>query len=391
MAGHVLVTGGCGFIGSNVAARFAARGARVVVFDDFSRRGSRLNAAWLRRAGGRRLHVVAGDVRDPGALRRVVEGADLVVHLAAQVAVTTSVEDPVGDFEVNAAGTLAVLEAVRARAPRATVIFTSTNKVYGAMEDLAVVEEAGRYRFRDVAGVAEDRPLDFHSPYGCSKGAADQYVRDYARIYGLRTVVFRMSCIYGPRQFGTEEQGWIAHFLIAALSGRPLVIYGDGKQVRDVLYVEDLARAMELAARRISRTAGQAYNIGGGPANTVSVWAEFRPLLERLTGNGVKVSYAGWRPGDQKVYVSDVGKAWRDFGWRPRVALAGGAARLCSWLARAPEALRVCAEAAAAARTRATGAWPPPAVRRTLHGRPGVRRTPIPDRRAPAGAGAARG
>jgi len=332
MKRRVVITGGAGFIGTNLAARLLSRDNSVVIFDNFSRRGSESNAAWLRERHGKQLTIVRGDVRDPDAVRRTVEGADLVAHLAAQVAVTTSVEDPVGDFEVNAAGTLHILEAMRTRAPRATLIFTSTNKVYGGMEDVSLVEGKTRYRYKRMAGISEGRPLEFWSPYGCSKGAADQYVLDYSRIYGLRTVVFRMSCIYGPRQFGNEEQGWVAHLVISTLLGRPVTIYGDGKQVRDLLYVDDLVRAFSLAADRIEKTAGKVYNIGGGPENTISVWAEFGPMLMRLTGRRPQVAYQDWRPGDQKVYVSDTRRAFLDFGWRPRVSTQTGVSRLHSWV-----------------------------------------------------------
>jgi CDP-paratose 2-epimerase len=256
-----------------------------------------------------------------------------VYHLAAQVAVTTSVKDPRNDFEVNALGTLNVLEAVRKFAADAVVVYASTNKVYGRMEDVAIVEGPTRYRYRDHPhGIAEDRPLDFHSPYGCSKGCGDQYVRDYARIYGLKTVVMRQSCIYGTRQFGIEDQGWLAHFCIAARHGRPITIYGDGKQVRDVLWIDDLVAAYDAAAGQIDVAGGQVYNIGGGPTNTVAAWAEFGPLLEDVAGAPIEVDFADWRPGDQPVYVSDIRKAQRDLHWWPHVPLDVGLRRLWNWV-----------------------------------------------------------
>jgi len=294
---------------------------------------------WLREQHDGRLRFVRGDVRDFPAVRAAVDGAEVIYHLAGQVAVTTSVEDPRSDYEINALGTFNVLEAARLTGRRPTLIFTSTNKVYGGMEDVAVVERRTRYEYRDLPdGVPESQPLDFHSPYGCSKGAADQYVRDYARIYGLPTVVFRMSCIYGPRQFGNEDQGWLAHFLISARTGRAITIYGNGKQVRDVLYVDDLVRALRLAVERIDDAAGQVFNIGGGPANTLAVWSEFREIVADLKGSKVRARYGDWRPGDQPCYISDIRKAKQVLGWSPRVGREEGAGRLWDWV-NAHEAL----------------------------------------------------
>src|SRR5229473_1358962 len=330
MAKRVVVFGGAGFVGSNLSKNLLDDGRHVIVFDSLARRGSELNLAWLRQlqcAG--RLEFIRGDVRDSKAVASAVKHADEIYHLAAQVAVTTSVEDPRTDFEVNAQGTLNVLEGARQSGNRPRLVFTSTNKVYGGLEDVETVEGDTGYAFRGVPhGISESQPLDFHSPYGCSKGAGDQYVRDYARIYDLPTVVFRMSCIYGPRQFGNEDQGWLAHFIIAAVTGKPLTIYGDGKQVRDVLFVEDLVRALRLAAEKIERTAGKVYNIGGGPRNALAVWHEFGPMLERLSRQKVDVTFSDWRPGDQKCYVSDIRKAAREFGWEPRIDKETGIRRL---------------------------------------------------------------
>jgi CDP-paratose 2-epimerase len=263
-----------------------------------------------------------------------VQRQDVIYHLAGQVAVTTSVLDPRDDFENNALGTFNALEAARTAGSNPIFVYASTNKVYGGMEDVIVEEEATRYRYRDLPlGIPETQPLDFHSPYGCSKGAGDQYVRDYARIYGLRTVVMRQSCIYGTRQFGIEDQGWVAWFIIAAVTGKPITIYGDGKQVRDILFIRDLLDVYQAALDRIDATAGQVYNIGGGPENTLSVWAELGPMLARLLGRKVDVSHGDWRPGDQRICIMDTRKAQRELGWRPKVGVAEGVRRLYEWVA----------------------------------------------------------
>jgi CDP-paratose 2-epimerase len=225
-----------------------------------------------------------------------------------------------------------MLEAARESGANPIVVYSSTNKVYGGMEEAKVVEGKDRYSLADLPlGVAETWPLDFHSPYGCSKGTGDQYVRDYARIYGLPTVVFRQSAIYGERQFGVEDQGWLAHFVICATLGRPINIYGDGKQVRDMLYVGDLARAFERAVDRIDTVKGKVFNIGGGPNFTLTIWSETGPLLEALSGRKIPVQYGKWRPGDQRIYVSDIRKAERELGWKPEVAPKEGLARLWAW------------------------------------------------------------
>src|SRR6266851_5318889 len=334
MAKRVVVFGGAGFVGSNLSKNLLDDGRHVVVFDSLARRGSELNLAWLQQlqcAG--RLEFIRGDVRDSKAVASAVRHADEIYHLAAQVAVTTSVEDPRTDFEVNAQGTLNVLEGARQSGNRPRLVFSSTNKVYGGLEDVETVEGDTGYAFRDLPlGISESQPLDFHSPYGCSKGAADQYVRDYHRIYGLPTVVFRMSCIYGPRQFGNEDQGWVAHFIIASLTGEPLTIYGDGKQVRDVLFVDDLVRAFRTATEKIDATAGQVFNIGGGSSNTLSVWHEFGPMLERLSRQNVEVTFGDWRSGDQKCYVSDIRKATRELEWEPQIDKETGIRLLWDWV-----------------------------------------------------------
>jgi CDP-paratose 2-epimerase len=334
MAKKVLVTGGAGFIGSNLVNDLLNDNYHVTIFDSMMRRGSEQNASWLRKQHpDGKLHLIREDVRNFPAVRAAIEDVDVIYHLAAQVAVTTSVEDPRTDFDINAVGTLNVLEAARLCGHRPIIVYTSTNKVYGGMEDVEVVERTSRYTYRDIPnGIPESRPLDFHSPYGCSKGSMDQYVRDYARIYNLPTVVFRMSCIYGPRQFGTEDQGWLAHFMISVAKGLPITIYGDGKQVRDVLFVDDLIWALRLAVQKIDTTAGEVFNIGGGPSNTLSVWHEFGELLIGLSKKRISPRFRDWRPGDQKCYISDIRKANRLLGWNPLVKNEVGVSNLWEWV-----------------------------------------------------------
>lgn len=331
----VLVTGGAGFVGTNLADRLCRAGRPVRVLDNLSRAGVERNLAWLERTHGSRVETWVGDVRDAGLVARAVEGVDAVFHLAAQVAVTTSLRDPRSDFEVNAGGTLNVLEAVRGVSPRAAVIYTSTNKVYGALDILALEERAHRYEPHSVQvreeGVPEEAPLSFHSPYGCSKGAADQYVQDYARSFGLRACVLRMSCIYGPHQFGTEDQGWVAHFVASALAGRRLVLYGDGKQVRDLLFVEDLVDALEAAWAYMDRLQGRAFNLGGGAARSVSL-RELLVQVGRLMGGVPPFDVEPARVGDQRYYVSDSRLFQQATGWRPRTSVEDGLAALHAWL-----------------------------------------------------------
>ncbi|RED33257.1 CDP-paratose 2-epimerase [Rhodopseudomonas thermotolerans] len=331
----ILITGGCGFIGSNLADRLASQGRKVVALDSLARAGVVENAKWLKARHSGRIEIVTADVRDPIRLIEAVREVAGVLHLAAQVAVTDSVADPVADFEINARGTLNVLEAIRLHNPEAPLLFASTNKVYGRLiDDAEVVREGQRYVPASpslASGVSEHTPLDFHSPYGCSKGTADQYVRDYARVFGLRTAVLRMSCIYGPRQFGTEDQGWIAHFMLAALRGAPLTIFGDGYQVRDALHVSDAVDAWLAALSRIDSVSGHAFNLGGGPARSVSL-RELIASIESLTGRRVQHALADWRPGDQPWYVTDTSALTAALGWQPRIALAEGLASLHDWL-----------------------------------------------------------
>lgn len=332
---HVIVTGGAGFIGANLAQYYLNKGCRVVVYDTLGRNGCIDNLNWLHQnPQAENLQVLIGDIRMPTlAFQQKIEEADALFHLAGQVAVTTSVVDPAFDFEVNALGTFKILELVRTSKGKTPVVFyASTNKVYGGMEDVQIVEGEDRYSYKDLpGGIPEDRLLDFHSPYGCSKGTADQYVRDYARMYGLETVVFRQSCIYGYRQFGLEDQGWVAWFIIAALLGRPITIYGDGKQVRDVLFIDDLIRAYDAAWENINRIKGKVYNIGGGPQNTASL-RDLIALLKIEVAPDLNPSSADWRPGDQPVYISNIDKAFHDFGWRPEIDFKEGIRCLVKWV-----------------------------------------------------------
>lgn len=329
---NILVTGGAGFIGVNTAVRFLQRGDHVTIVDNLSRKGTEFNLAFLEKKYPT-CRFVRGDVRtDQKELKALMEEHDVVLHLAAQVAVTTSVVNPREDFEINALGTFNVLEAIRDSSNRPALLYASTNKVYGGLEHIPVTEDKARYRFKgSVQGVSEDCPLDFHSPYGCSKGAADQYVRDYARIYGLRTVVFRQSCIYGPHQLGVEDQGWVAWFLIAGLFARPVTVYGNGKQVRDLLYVDDLVDAYERTLDRIDTMSGQVINLGGGPGNTLSL-LEFLEFMRTELSLPIKYSFGELRAGDQPIFVSDNTKMEKLAGWKPKVAVAEGIPKLLSWL-----------------------------------------------------------
>ncbi len=334
MSKNHLITGGAGFIGSNYVKRLLERGEKVTIYDNLSRAGSVRNLGWLKELFGEAaFSVTVGEVRNADLLKDSARSADVIVHLAAQVAVTTSVTDPREDFEINAQGTFNLLEAARLSGRNPVVIYASTNKVYGEMLDVPIRENSTRWQYADLPmGCSETQPLDFHSPYGCSKGAGDQYVRDYARIYGLPTVVFRQSCIYGPRQFGVEDQGWVAWMVIAAVTGKQITIYGDGKQIRDILHVEDLLNAYDAAIEKIDTVRGKVYNLGGGPANTMSIWTEFGPMLEGLLGKPIPVGRGDWRPGDQKVFVADIRKAAHDLGWTPKIGVQEGVQKLFEWV-----------------------------------------------------------
>lgn len=334
MAKDYLVTGGAGFIGSNYVSRLLGRGEKVTIYDNLSRAGAPRNLDWLKKNFGEKsFNLIIADVRDPASIADAAGEADVIVHLAGQVAVTTSVTNPRDDFEANAIGTFNTLEAARLSERDPIFIFASTNKVYGGMDDVKLLEDATRWRYAElINGCPESQPLDFHSPYGCSKGTGDQYVRDYARIYGLRSVVLRQSCIYGPRQFGIEDQGWLAWMTIAAVTGRRITIYGDGKQVRDVLHVDDLLNAYDAAIEKIEIAKGRVYNMGGGAHNVLAVWAEFGPMLEKLLGKKIEVARADWRPGDQRVFYADFSKAKNELGWQPKIGLEEGVERLFKWV-----------------------------------------------------------
>lgn len=329
---RLLITGGCGFIGTNLAEHFTHRGWSVTVLDNLSRKGAVENLLWLQQHQPETRFVHADIRTDHHTLRNEVGNADAVFHLASQVAVTTSFKNPAEDCEINAIGTVNLLEAIRSQQVNPVMVYASTNKVYGGMEDVAVELQGSRYRYRDLPkGIPEDRYLDFHSPYGCSKGAGDQYTRDYARVYGLNTVVMRQSCIYGPRQYGITDQGWIAWFMVAACGDAPITIYGDGKQVRDVLHVADLARAYELAVEQIEKVRGQIFNIGGGADRTLSL-LELIEYLEQRLGRPLARSYSDWRPGDQPCYVSDITKARAVLGWEPEISTKEGLDQLFEWV-----------------------------------------------------------
>ncbi|MFN3889229.1 MAG: NAD-dependent epimerase/dehydratase family protein [Beijerinckiaceae bacterium] len=332
---RIVVVGGAGFVGCNLAHSFARSGAPVRVLDNLSRRGAEQNLDWLKRTHGERVDVRIADIRDATALHTALDGAGAVLHMAAQVAVTTSIHDPRADFDVNATGTLNILEWARTRSSGTPIIFASTNKVYGCLENIQVSTTRNRHEPDDAQfaskGITETQPLDLRTPYGCSKGAADQYVLDYAKSFGLRTAVMRMSCIYGPRQFGNEDQGWVAHFALCALRGEPITIYGDGAQVRDVLHVDDAVAAYRAVLANFDLAKGEAFNLGGGRANAVSL-LELIDALRARTGKAVSIRRAAWRTGDQPWFVADTSKLSNRLGWRPQIAWRDGINDLLRWL-----------------------------------------------------------
>ncbi|CAN5868554.1 NAD-dependent epimerase/dehydratase family protein [soil metagenome] len=332
---YALISGGAGFVGTNLAKRLLEAGRKVMILDNLSRPGVERNLQWLCDTYPERLSVTVASILDFDKVKALVRQADQVFHFAAQVAVTTSLTSPFTDFDINARGTLNLLEAIRLAPQPPSLVFSSTNKVYGGLEDLQFEADESRYHPTDARikanGISESRPLDFHSPYGCSKGSADQYVLDYARTFRLPAVVFRMSCIYGPHQYGTEDQGWVAHFAIRAIEGKPISIYGDGKQVRDVLYVEDLVDAFLLAQEHMPQISGEAFNIGGGPGNTASL-LEILKMLEAFGEEKIALQFGDWRPGDQHYYVSDIRKFRQATGWKPKNNVQQGVAKLYQWL-----------------------------------------------------------
>lgn len=337
----ILVTGGAGFVGSHVSEYYAKKGDEVIVLDNLSRgetlktadrRESSINYNWNHLKNVENIELAKGDIRKEDEIIKAVEGVDAVIHAAAQVAVTSSVNDPRMDFEINALGTFNVLEAARKSENDPAVVYCSTNKVYGEnVNQVPVKEEGTRHVFDGIDGVPETLSIDLceHTPYGCSKLAGDLYVQDYAELYGLKTAVFRMSCIYGTRQFGNEDQGWVAHFVISTVMGKPLTIYGDGKQVRDILYVSDLVRACDIFLE--SNKKSGVYNIGGGPKNTISL-LELLDLLEEETGKRSEITFSTWRPSDQKVYISDITKAKKELGWEPKIEPKEGIKELIEWI-----------------------------------------------------------
>jgi CDP-paratose 2-epimerase len=331
---YILITGGAGFVGANLADRLLSQGKPVMILDNLSRAGVEKNLSWLKQKHAD-LQVTIADIRDREAVSSVVKQASHIFHFAAQVAVTSSLVDPFHDFEVNALGTLNLLEAIRNSEGKPPIFFTSTNKVYGDLHDLGMIMNTTRYYPEDLHcrenGISEERNLDFHSPYGCTKGVADQYILDYARTFGIKSAVFRMSCIYGPHQFGTEDQGWVAHFLIQALKKNPITLYGNGKQVRDILFVEDLVNAFILAQENIDNITGNAFNIGGGVNNTVSL-LELVDIIGKISGEKPEVKLDKWRPSDQKYYVSNFNKFSEATGWKPVVDTTEGVRKLCEWL-----------------------------------------------------------
>ncbi len=327
----ILITGSAGFIGVNAAVHFANKGWQVIAVDNLSRPGAQDNLDWLYQQA--KVNFIKADIRDHEKISEIIneEQSDVLLHLAAQVAVTTSVINPREDFEINALGTFNLLEAIRQHQPECFFINASTNKVYGKMEDCKVIEQDQHYAYADILGVNENRELDFHSPYGCSKGAADQYCIDYARIYNLKTVNLRQSCIYGQRQLGVEDQGWVAWFTIANQFGKPITIYGNGKQVRDILHINDLINCYELCIEKSDQISGQAFNIGGGPENTLSL-LQLLNMLKQKTGINPDLSWADWRPGDQPVFICELDKAKQQLDWQPSINVEQGVTMLIDWV-----------------------------------------------------------
>lgn len=332
MSKKVLITGGAGFIGTNTAIYYLKKGYKVIVFDNLFRTGAKQNLNLLKNQKGDFIFI-KGDIRNYKKLLETFKKykPDLIIHLAAQVTMVSSVQNPREDFEINAFGTFNVLEAMRKASPKASLLYSSTNKVYGEINDIPIIEQKKRYSYKNIKGISEKYSLDFHGPYGCSKGAGDQYTIDYARIYDLNTIVFRQSGIYGPNQFGIEEQGWLAWFCNTLLFNKPVTIFGDGKQVRDVLYIDDLISAYDSALKNIKKTHGKVYNVGGSAKFSLSIWELFE-ILETISGKKFNYKFSFWRPGDQKIYISDIRKAKKDFNWSPKVSPKQGVKKLYNWI-----------------------------------------------------------
>lgn len=318
----IFITGGAGFIGSNLAKFHIDKKDDVLIFDNLARNGTEKNLIWLKLLAkkNKNFKFVKGDVRNFPLIKKHITGSDVIYHLAGQVAVTSSLVSPLEDFEINAGGTLNVLEAYRTKASKAKFIYASTNKVYGSLDGVKFPKK----------GINENQNLDFHSPYGCSKGTGDQYVRDYGRVYGLKTIVFRQSCIYGPRQFGNEDQGWVMHFVRKAIVGEKISIYGNGKQIRDLLYVGDLIDAYSLALKKVKAGTGLVYNIGGGRVNSISLLRLIRVLSKKL-GKRVDYDFRKTREGDQIIYISDISKVNKDLNWQPKININDGVEKLINW------------------------------------------------------------
>ncbi|HLS27365.1 MAG TPA: NAD-dependent epimerase/dehydratase family protein [Opitutales bacterium] len=334
-SGSSLITGGAGFIGINLADRLLSQGKNVLIFDNLSRPEVEKNLRWLQAKYPKNLRVEIADVRNRFILEAAVKEADEIYHFAGQVAVTTSLTDPGADFEINARGTLNLIEALRKLENPPPLLFTSTNKVYGALSQLPLQKQEEFYEPVDERirrhGISESWPLQFQTPYGCSKGTADQYVLEYARSFNCPATVFRMSCIYGTHQFGTEDQGWVAHFLLQTMAGKPITIYGDGRQVRDVLFIDDLLNAMELAQQQMNQISGRAFNIGGGPKNSLSL-LQLISLIDELRGIETDFTFSDWRPGDQPWFVSDIRAFSNATGWKPKTSIPTGINALYQWV-----------------------------------------------------------
>ena len=329
----ILVIGGAGFIGSNFVKYILEEGGKVYLWDNFSRKGTVQNISGLKKNHNLIKIIKSNYLNNQKLMKDIIEKCDCIFHLAAQVAVTSSLEDPMHDFKTNIFGTFKLLENIRKSKKKPIFIYASTNKVYGNLNyvDIEKNKKSEEYNYLNIDGIDENFNLDFYTPYGCSKGSADQYVLDYSRIFNLKTVVVRQSCIYGENQYGIEDQGWVACLAIQALLGKNINIYGDGLQVRDVLHVRDLYEFWKAAFFKINKSNGNAYNIGGGLKNKISI-NNYIKALKREVNTQIKIKYHDWRPGDQKIYVSDINKALKDLQWSPKIKFDDGLKRLLDWV-----------------------------------------------------------